>query len=106
MDHFRLDEQGLLAVGSRLKAADELRATPPPGADDLPSAELAVAFERFQEACAHTSRTLGEMKHSLGELADHIVATIDEFDRRIAWDVGFRRYMPTQTPNQDHSDGR
>ncbi|MDR1511988.1 MAG: hypothetical protein LBS56_00685 [Propionibacteriaceae bacterium] len=46
------------------------------------------------------------MTYSLGELADHIVATIDEFDRQIAWDVGFRRYMPTQMPNQDYSDGR
>jgi hypothetical protein len=46
------------------------------------------------------------LTYSLGELADHIVATIDEFDRQIAWDVGFRRYMPTQMPNQDYSDGR
>jgi hypothetical protein len=75
MDHFRLDEQGLLAAGARPEGADELRATPPPGADDLLSAELAVAFERFQEACAHASKTLGELKHSLGELAEHQEAT-------------------------------
>jgi hypothetical protein len=75
MDHFRLDEQGSLAAGARPKGADELRATPPPGGGDLPSAELAVAFERFQEACAHASKTLGELKRSLGELAEHQEAT-------------------------------
>jgi hypothetical protein len=106
MDHFRLDEQGLLAAGAQIRAADDIRLPPPPGAGDLPSAELALAFARFHEACAHTSNRLNQLRHSLGEFADHIVATIDEFDRRIAWDVGFRRYMPTQVPDQDYSDGR
>ncbi|MDR1511987.1 MAG: hypothetical protein LBS56_00680 [Propionibacteriaceae bacterium] len=57
MDHFRLDEQGLLAAGARLKAAHELRPPPPPGAGDLPSAELAIAFGSTKPASSPRPRS-------------------------------------------------
>jgi hypothetical protein len=37
MDHFRLDEHGLLVAGAQIRAAHDIRLPPPPGAGDLPS---------------------------------------------------------------------